>query len=119
MKDTYDNTEVLEDEKTIEEEAAEEVAEDQVDDAVEEELEEEVEEVAEAHDAEENTETAEYDLAKLYDKIDELASAISERFDSLSSVLIDAGAVVKTDIDEMYDAADEVEDRLEDLDYTL
>lgn len=63
------------------------------------------------------------DLDRIYDKIDELAATIADRFDSLASVLIDSGAAVMGDVDELYDAADALEDSLdgdlEDLDYSL
>lgn len=110
MQDTYDEYEVIDDEETVAE-AAEDI--------------EEVEEVEKVEDAEEIEEVEEdkIDLDGLYAALDKLTDYISDRFDKISALLIDAGAVIQDNVDEAYEQADLLEDsmtdRLEDLDYSI
>ena len=100
----------MDDEKTL----AEEVEEEEVSEEVEEDAKEE--EVSEEVDAER------YTIDQVYDLLDKLSKTLEERLDGLASVIIDAGAVVRRDVDEAYHDLDLVEDQLkplEELDYSL
>lgn len=106
MQETYDELEVIEDtEETVAEAAAEDVAEN-------------IEET-EAAEIEEDKR----DLEGLYEALDRLTDFVSDRFDKISSLLIDAGAVIQDNVDQAYERADLIEDsmqdRLEDLDYSI
>lgn len=107
MQDTYDELEVIEEtEETVAEAAAEDVSEETI---------EETEEI--------EIEDDKRDLEGLYEALDRLTDFVSDRFDKISSLLIDAGAVIQDNVDEAYERADHLEDsmedRLEDLDYSI
>lgn len=110
MQDTYDELEVIED---AEETIAEAAAEDENSDEIEEIEETETEEI----------EDDKLDLEGLYEALDKLTDFVSDRFDKISALLIDAGAVIQDNVDEAYTEADLLEDsmtdRLEDLDYSI
>ena len=110
MQDTYDELEVIEDaEETIAEAAAEDLGSDEIEETEETEKEE--------------VEADKIDLEGLYEALDKLTDFVSDRFDKISALLIDAGAVVQENVDEAYEKADLLEDsmgdRLEDLDYSI
>lgn len=108
MQDTYDEYEIIEEtEETVAEEAAEDI--ENVDDVEE----------KEADEIEEDKR----DLEGLYEALDKLTDFVEDRFNKISALLIDAGAVIQDNVDEAYERADLIEDsltdRLEDLDYSL
>ena len=109
MQDTYDEMEIIEAEDETIAEAAE------IDDMPKA---DEIEE-AETEEIEEDKK----DLEGLYEALDKLTDFVSDRFDKISALLIDAGAVIQENVDEAYDRADLIEDsmsdRLEDLDYSI
>lgn len=57
-------------------------------------------------------------LSDLYDTIDKMQKDIDDRFDRVSKIMIDSGAVVR-EVEDKADDVEEVYEALEDLDFTL
>lgn len=57
-------------------------------------------------------------LSELYDTIDKMQKDIDDRFDRVSKIMIDSGAVVR-EVEDKADDVEEVYEALEDLDFTL
>lgn len=57
-------------------------------------------------------------LSDLYDTIDKMQKDIDERFDRVSKIMIDSGAVVR-EVEDKADDVEEVYEALEDLDFTI